>query len=96
VAFRDGDLAGVFDTGVEFIHAGTVTKALVDMPDAVLLDARGLGGLIGKSVMATVRTSEISDLKVGDTVKVDGTDYTVASRTALDDRALTLLLCSLD
>lgn len=97
MAYRDGDIAGLLeDTGVEFIHDGTVTKALLDTPDAVFLEAAGISGLIGKSVIALIQTSKHPDIKVGNTVTLDGTEHRVIERLRADDGGTTQLLCSLD
>jgi len=96
MVYRDGDIPGMLlDTGVEFVHAGIVTKALLDTPEAEFLQATGKGGMIGKSVTAIIQSSKHPTISVKDTVKIDGIDYTVIERLKESDGGITRLLCAL-
>jgi len=78
--------------GVQVIHGTEGGFGTLDAFDEAML--QGLDtALVGRMIAITVRTNAFPTLKIKGAITADGISYTVRSRFAIDDGALTRLLC---
>ena len=94
MAFGDDDIMALLSDMGEPVTLGVnSTKALIDTPDEVLLQSLGQSGVIGKSILLTLKTGSLPGLTVGAVVTVRSITYKVRQPLAADDGALTKVLC---
>ena len=78
------DLDAFFDTPgftVPVVFGGTVSSGYFESPNEVIAD----GVVLTTDYAVVVKTSDFSAVKNGDTMTVDGADYTVREPMLLDD-----------
>lgn len=91
--FGDADLPTFFaDFGVAVIFGGSTVKGNLDQPLQVKLADQGFGGVEVGFPGVHLPYNAFSPMPTtGDTVSVDGTDYTVGEITAEGDGAVVCL-----
>jgi hypothetical protein len=93
IAFRDGDVAALFaDTGVTININGTPGLGLVDENDQIVVTNAGRGEVVAGVHTVTVQTSKFPPITNGQSIVVDGVNYTVRQKLKEGDAALTKIL----
>lgn len=92
--FGEGDLDSMLSGvgGVPVVHGAESGIGTVDSFDEEILQGSD-ASLIGRVVAILVKTSAFPTLKRGDPITVNGVAHTLRDRMAVDDGALTQLLC---
>jgi len=92
--FGDDDIPQMLETfGVPIVVAGAEGIGIVDYVDEMMLQAMGIGGVIGRSIMVTVQTSAFPGVETGNAIQIEGIPYEIRHRLSQSDGAVTQLFC---
>lgn len=92
-AFRDADIPSLFaDMGVALTIGGVPGFGLFDAADQIQIQDVTRGQVVGLVTTITVQTSAFPAMKIGDTVVIGASSFTVRERLREGDGGLTKVL----